>query len=148
MNLIRYQTYAPQGLQQELANEFSRFFDRVGGSDTSSSATADWVPAVDITEHADKFVLTADIPGVEPSSVEVTLEQGVLTLAGGREKAAEQAGVESKRQERVNGRFFRRFALPDTVNGEAVSATNKYGVLEVLIPKRPAAQPRRIAVVH
>jgi HSP20 family protein len=141
--LLRYQ---PWSVHRELLNEFNRYFDRAGTADASSGATADWTPAVDIEEYADKFVLYADVPGVDPKSIEVTLEKGVLTLAGGREKAVEAKGVEARRIERANGRFFRRFSLPDTVDGEAVTARGSNGVLEVVIPKRPQAQPRKIAV--
>ena len=140
--LLRYQPWA---VHRELLNEFNRYFDR---ADASNGATAEWTPAVDIEEYADKFVLYADVPGVDLKSVEVTLEKGVLTLSGNREKAAEAAGVEARRIERSNGRFFRRFSLPDTVDGEAVTAKGGNGVLEIAIPKRPAAQPRKIVVSH
>lgn len=143
--LLRYQ---PWSVHRELLNEFNRYFDRAAGGDTSNGATAEWTPAVDIEEYADKFVLLADVPGVDLKSIEVTLEKGVLTLSGGREKAVENAGVEARRVERASGRFLRRFTLPDTVDGEAVSAKGANGVLEVVIPKRPAAQPRKIAVSH
>jgi HSP20 family protein len=144
MTLTRYE---PWSLHRALLNEFTRALDS-NSQDASSGATADWAPSVDIAEYADKFVLSADIPGVDPASVEVTLENGVLTLAGTREKAVEPAGVERRRVERATGRFFRRFALPDTIDGEAVSASGKHGVLEIVIPKRPASQPRRITVTH
>lgn len=143
--MIRYQPWA---LHRELLNEFNRFIDQNAGNDASSGATADWSPAVDIEEYADRFVLHADVPGVEPASIEVTLEKGVLSLAGSRARAVEPAGVERRRVERPDGRFHRRFSLPDTVDSEAVSARNVNGVLEIVIPKRPAAQPRRIAVNH
>lgn len=144
MSLTRYE---PWSLHRALLNEFTRALD-ANNQDASTGATADWTPSVDIAEYADKFVLSADIPGVDPSSVEVTLENGVLTLAGSREKAVEAAGVECRRIERATGRFFRRFALPDTIDGDSVSASGKHGVLEIVIPKRPASQPRRINVTH
>ena len=143
--LLRYQ---PWSVHRELLNEFNRYFDRAGAADASSGATAEWTPAVDIEEYADKFVLYADVPGVDLKSVEVTLEKGVLTLSGSREKAVEGKDVQARRIERANGRFFRRFSLPDTVDGEAVTARGSNGVLEVVIPKRPQAQPRKIAVAH
>lgn len=143
--MIRYQPWA---MHRELLNEFNRFIDQNGGNDASSGATADWSPAVDIAEYADRFVLHADVPGVEPSSIELTLEKGVLSLAGTRAQAVEAAGVEHRRVERATGRFHRRFSLPDTVDSEAVTAKNGNGVLEIVIPKRPAAQPRRITVNH
>ena len=143
MNLIRYEPWA---LHREVMNEFNRLFDRVGSSDESTSATSEWAPAVDIEEHSDKYVLHADVPGVDPAQIEITLENGVLTLCGSREKAVEQAGVESRRLERVTGRFLRRFTLPESVDAEKVKATGKHGVLEIVIPKREAAKPRKITV--
>ena len=140
--LLRYQ---PWSVHRELLNEFNRYFDR---AETTGGATAEWTPAVDIEEHADKFVLYADVPGVDLKSVEVTLEKGVLTLGGTREKAVADKGVEARRIERAAGRFFRRFSLPDTVDGEAVTARGSNGVLEVVIPKRAQAQPRKISVSH
>lgn len=142
MSITRYEPWA---LHRELLNEVNRLF---GTNDASSAATADWVPPVDIEEYADKFVLYADVPGIEPSSIEVTLEKGVLTLSGAREQAVEQNGIERKRSERATGKFLRRFVLPDTVDSENVSASGKNGVLQVVIPKRPQAQPRKIAVTH
>ena len=141
-HLTRYQ---PWSLHRDFLNEFSRLLDR-DGSDESVSATAEWTPAVDIEEHADKYVLHADVPGVDPSAIEITLEKGVLTLAGSREKAVEQNGVDSRRIERTTGRFLRRFTLPESVDAENVKATGRHGVLEIVIPKREAAKPRKINV--
>lgn len=143
MNSVRYQ---PWHLHQDLMNEFNRLFERVGANDASSGATADWTPAVDIEEYGDRFVIQADLPGIEPSGIDITLEKGVLTLSGSRPQPVEQAGVERRRSERASGRFHRRFALPDTADADAVTASGKNGVLEIVIPKRAAAQPRRITV--
>ena len=149
-NSIRERAYGPWAMHRDLLNEFNRYLgaDAAAANDGSSAATADWSPAVDIAEYADRFVLHADVPGIDPASIEVTLDKGVLTLAGSREKDAEASGVERRRLERAHGRFFRRFSLPDTVDAEAVSARGSHGVLEIVIPKRPAAQPRRISVAH
>ena len=139
--------YEPWSLHRDLVNEVNRLFERNVGDD-SSGATAEWMPPVDIEEYVDKFVLYSDIPGVEPGSIDVTLENGVLTLAGSRERAAETKGVQARRQERAAGRFYRRFSLPDTVDSNSVSAHGKNGVLEVVIPKRATSQPRKITVNH
>ena len=144
MSMIRYEPWA---LHRELFNEFNKFVERAAG-DTSSGATADWVPPVDIEEYGDRFVILADIPGVDPATIEVTLEDGVLTLSGTREQPVAQNGIERRRSERISGRFYRRFALPDTADSEAVSANGRQGVLEVVIPKRAQSQPRRITVTH
>lgn len=143
LNLTRYEPWA---LHREMLNEFNRLFERAGSNDESVSAVADWAPAVDIEEHADKYVLHADVPGVDPAAIEITLEKGVLTLSGSREKTVEQKGVESRRVERIAGRFLRRFTLPESVDAEAVKASGKHGVLEIVIPKREAAKPRKITV--
>ena len=145
MATIRYE---PWSLHRDLVNEVNRFFERTAGNDESSAATAEWTPPVDIDETSDKFLLYVDVPGVDLSSVEVTLEKGVLTVAGNREKAVQKEGVERRRTERATGRFFRRFSLPDTVDADSVSARGSNGVLEIVIPKRPAEQPRRITVSH
>lgn len=150
MSIVRYEPWA---LHRELFNEFNRAFERATAADASSAATADWAPAVDIEEYGDRFVIYADVPGVDPASIEITLEKGVLTLAGSREQAIDQSasnggGVERRRSERAAGKFLRRFVLPDTADSEAVSASNKHGVLQVVIPKRPQAQPRKITVTH
>lgn len=138
--------YEPRALHRDVLNEFSRLFDRANGSDESTSATAEWAPSVDIEEHADKYVLHADVPGVEPSAIEITLDKGVLTLSGSREKAVEQKDVESRRIERISGRFLRRFTLPESVDADGVKASGKNGVLQIVIPKVAAAKPRKIAV--
>jgi HSP20 family protein len=143
MTLMRYEPWA---LHREMLNEFNRCFDRYATNDESTSAVAEWSPSVDIEEHADKYVLHADVPGVDPGAIEITLQNGVLTLTGSREKTVEQNGVESRRVERVTGRFLRRFTLPESVDAEAVKASGKNGVLEIVIPKREAAKPRKITV--
>ena len=144
--MLHLTRYEPWGLHREVLNEFNRLFERAGTNDESVAATAEWAPSVDIEEHADKYVLHADVPGVDPSTIEITLEKGVLTLSGSRERRVEQAGVESRRIERITGRFLRRFTLPESVDAEAVKATGKHGVLEIVIPKREAAKPRKITV--
>lgn len=144
--MLHLTRYEPWGLHREVLNEFNRLFERAGTNDESVAATAEWAPAVDIEEHADKYVLHADVPGVDPSTIEITLEKGVLTLSGSRERRVEQAGVESRRIERITGRFLRRFTLPESVDAEAVKATGRHGVLEIVIPKREAAKPRKITV--
>jgi len=138
--------YEPWSLHREFLNECSRLFNNAGSNDESVAATAEWAPSVDIEEHADKYVLLADVPGVDPNAIEITLDHGVLTLSGSREKAVEQKGVESRRVERSTGTFLRRFTLPESVDAENVKATGKHGVLEIVIPKREAAKPRKINV--
>jgi HSP20 family protein len=130
-----------------LQDEINRLFGNVREND-SSSATATWIPPVDIHEYTDRFELYVDLPGVDPSKVELTLDGGVLTLAGVRTEQPSKAadGAEARRIERGLGSFHRRFVLPDTADGEKVNATGRNGVLTVTIPKQAKAMPRRIQI--
>ncbi len=143
--------YEPWSAMRQLQNEMSRVFDSAvtGAEDGSNVVTSRWTPAVDIKENSEQFVITADIPGVEPNDIEVTMENGVLTIKGERRLEARDEGDNGyRRGERAYGSFYRRFTLPDTADAEAIAASGKHGVLEVVIPKRAALQPRRIAVSH
>jgi HSP20 family protein len=138
----------PWSLVPRLQDEINRLFGNVNQSD-SSSATATWVPAVDIHEYTDRFELYVDVPGVDPGNVELTLEGGILTLSG--QRTAPESGRRSEqpqyaRSERGLGPFYRRFVLPDTVDSDKVNATGKDGVLTVTIPKQAKAMPRRIQI--
>lgn len=129
-------------------NQFQRELERtpIWGTNEGSMATAAWAPAVDIKEESDKYVLHADLPGVKPEETDVSMEDGVLTIKGEKktEEITEKEGC--KRVERTFGSFHRRFSLPDTANPDAISAKSKDGVLEIIIPKREAVQPKKIAV--
>ena len=142
MQMVRYN---PWGVGQ-LQNEINRLFTSLGDSE-SSAVTAGWVPTVDIQEFDNGFQLFVDLPGVDPAAVDITLDNGVLTISGERkfpDKGDEQ--VIRHRGERSQGAFHRRFILPDTVDAEGVKATGQNGVLEISIPKQAKAQPRRIEV--
>jgi HSP20 family protein len=113
----------------------------------STAATAEWTPAVDIKEEAGRYLLVADLPGVSPDAIEVTMENGVLTLKGERITEARVNREGYKRIERVYGGFYRRFSLPDTADSEGISARFSNGVLEISIPKKSARQPKKILVM-
>jgi HSP20 family protein len=142
--------YEPWTVVSQLQNEINRVFGNLNDGD-SSSATAEWMPAVDVREYLDRFELLVDVPGVDPKQVEITLDNSVLTLAGERrdEQTVDRDGkgqLQQQRSERRLGRFHRRFILPDTVDAEKVTATGRDGVLAISIAKHPKAQPRRISV--
>jgi HSP20 family protein len=143
MQMVRYN---PWGVG-ELQNEINRLFSNWGDSE-SSAATAGWVPTVDIQEFDDRFQLFVDLPGVEPSAVDITLDNGVLTISGERNfpQVPEGEQMINRRTERGQGKFHRRFILPETVDADKVKASDRHGVLEISIPKQAKAQPRRIKV--
>ena len=144
-NLVRQD---PWSLVPRLQDEINRLF-AYGNHNESSAATATWIPPVDIHEYTDRFEFYVDAPGVDPDKIQLTLEAGVLTLSGERsEQATNGQGEEPqyRRCERSHGQFFRRFVLPDTVDGDQVKAIGKNGVLTVTIPKQAKAMPRRIKI--
>ena len=144
MSLVPYREWSPFF---QLRDEMNRLFSGAQGEETSG-ATASWVPAVDIHEYPDRFALFVDLPGVDPSQVEITLANGVLTLSGQRttEKPVGEQSDVAVRVERGSGAFHRRFILPDSIDSEQIRAVGRHGVLEISIPKQAKAQPRRIKV--
>jgi HSP20 family protein len=105
-----------------------------------------WVPPVDIEETGEGYQVTAELPGMRPDDVEVTVEQNVLTISGERKWGEDAENRNFHRVERGYGRFVRSFALPQQVASERVQARFEDGVLHVTIPKAEGARPRRIQI--
>lgn len=143
MNIARFEPWTFVDL---LHRDLDRLADRRSIAQTDHSAVAEWLPAVDILEEKDRFLLRADMPGVVPDDINVSMDSGVLNISGERraEGRGEDAGVQ--RIERATGRFFRHFTLPETADAESITAKCSNGILEVSIPKLPEIQARRIAV--
>ncbi len=122
----------------------SRNLDRLlPGGAGSHAAGQTWLPPVDVREFEDRFDFVVDVPGVDAGQLDITVDDGVLTLSG--ERAANGAG-ELRRSERAGGRFERRFRLPDTVASEDPNATYRDGVLTISVPKQARPVPRRIPI--
>jgi len=143
MNLVRFEPWSIADLVQR---DLNRYRTRRSGRSGLETPASEWAPAVDIVEEKDRFLLWADVPGVDRSDIDVSMEDGVLTIAGERhtDKPDDATGV--RRFERVSGRFHRSFTLPETADAEGIAARSANGILEVSIPKLPEVQPRRIAV--
>jgi HSP20 family protein len=147
MTLTRYNPWpTPQGLQDEMKRVFERFFGDESETDQSNVVTSQWLPRVDIREEKERFVIEADIPGVDPDDIEISMEKGVLTIKGERKSETKEETAQYTRVERSRGLFYRRFALPDSANPDGISASGKHGVLQIVIPKRPETTPRRIKI--
>ena len=125
--------YEPWYLMNRLHHDLDRLL--TPGTEPPN-AVVDWVPAVDIREEEQHFVIHVDLPGVDPKNIDVTLEKGELTIRGRRELASRGEKQGFRRVERVSGEFYRRFSLPDTADSQAVKARHTNGVLEVTIPKQ------------
>ncbi len=127
----------------QLLNRLSRDLDGFLGA---PSADVSFIPAVDVREEKDRFVVQADLPGVKPEDIEVTAEKGILVLRGERKSEKRETAEGYERLERVNGSFSRRFALPENVQADAIKARFTHGVLEVSIPKQPEVAAKRVTV--
>ncbi len=148
MTITRYYPWGTQNrFQEEIKNVFDRFLGE-DDTDQSNVVTSQWTPRVDIKEESNRFVILADIPGVDPTDIEVHMDKGILSIKGERKSETKTESEKLTRVERSYGSFYRRFALPDSANPEGISATGKHGVLEISIPKKPETTPRRIAVSH
>ena len=112
----------------------------------SKQTNAEWRPAVDVLEDKDRFLLRADVPGVSPDDIDVSMDAGVLTISGARSNEKTDDATDAQRIERSTGRFLRRFTLPESANAEGITATTRNGILEVVIPKQPEVEARRITV--
>lgn len=146
MSITRYSPWIGyNGLQDELKQVLEKFFPD-NEADQSNVVTSQWVPRVDIREDADRFVILADIPGVDPQDIEINMDKGILSIRGERKSEVREQKDRYSRIERAHGVFYRRFALPDSANPDGITASGLNGVLEVSIPKRPETTPRRIAV--
>ena len=133
-------------VQKEMNKMFESRFGELQPGDNSSVVTSSWTPAVDIKEDEKQFVLYADLPGIDPKNIEITMEQGVLTIKGERPAPEGENYANFKRVERAYGTFYRRFSLPDTADPEGIQAAGRNGVLEISIPKHARVQPRKISV--
>jgi HSP20 family protein len=117
--LVRGNAQAKQALD--------RFFNT---TDTESSA---WTPRVDVREEASRFVILADLPGVDPTAIEIQMDKNVLSLKGERKSEIKEEGAKLTR-------------VAESANADGISAVGKNGVLEISIPKKPESAPRRIAI--
>ena len=140
MSLVHYK---PINLFDQINNEMNRYLSL---RDTAANQEHEWTPAVDIHEEDNCYMLTADIPGVNRKDVEITLEDGVLTVKGERKSETEVAEEGYRRRERIQGSFVRQFNLPETVDTANISAKAEDGVLKIVIPKQEKLEPKKISV--
>ncbi|HWG07388.1 MAG TPA: Hsp20/alpha crystallin family protein [Solirubrobacteraceae bacterium] len=134
-----------QSIQQEMNRLFGTFFDPQGGPGNGGTGRR-WIPAMDLVEQENEFVLRADLPGVNEDDVEVELEDNVLTISGERASEHEEKREGYHRIERSSGRFSRSLTLPEGVDPDSIHARFENGVLELTVPKPAQRKPRRVAI--
>lgn len=150
MTLIRWEPAFPatrelQTLQNEVNRLFGSFFDSQTGGD-AGGARRRWVPAMDLVEEDDRYVLRVDLPGVREQDVKVELDENVLTVSGERRAEHERRNEGYYRVERASGSFSRSLVLPDGVEASDVHARFEHGVLEVSVPKPQQRAPHRVTI--
>jgi HSP20 family protein len=146
MALIRWEPVAELNtIQNEMNRLFNTFFDQPAATGRGAPSRR-WIPAMDLVETADHYVLRADLPGLSDDDVNIQLEDNVLTISGERETQHEQHEEGYYRIERASGNFTRSLTLPDGVNPDAVQAHFDRGVLEIRIPKPEQKKPRQVQI--
>jgi HSP20 family protein len=144
MALIRWEPVREiNSIQQEMNRLFNTFVDTPAAGD---SRTRRWIPAMDLVERDDHFVLRVDLPGLSESDVNVELQDNVLTISGERKQEHERKADGYYRLERAFGSFSRSLTLPEGVDPDSVTAKFENGVLEVSVPKPEERKPRRVAI--
>jgi len=144
MALIRWDPARELGsLQGEMNRLFNTFFDAPAPGNGGAQR---WVPAMDLVEEQDHYVLRADLPGMTEEDVNIELDDNVLTVSGERKEESETKHEGYHRIERSRGSFSRALTLPEGVDAEAISASFDNGVLEVRIPKPEERKPRRVQI--
>jgi HSP20 family protein len=145
MALIRWEPARElQSLQHEMNRLFGTFLDSPTG--VGNGGTRRWIPAMDLVEEQDHYVLRADLPGLSEKDVNVELEDNVLTISGERKSEHEERKEGFYRVERASGAFSRSLTLPQGVDPDSIQARFDNGVLEVRVPKPEQQKPRRVAI--
>jgi HSP20 family protein len=151
MSLIRYQTPQLSNWQSfdrlsSLRSELDRLFD-LSWSGRDSGLFSGWSPSLDVFDEKDHFVVNVELPGLKKEEIDLSFQDGVLSISGERKQTKEsQEGETTFRSERYFGKFQRSVTLPAAVDSSKISASYKDGILEVTLPKSEAAKPKQIAV--
>ena len=146
MTIVRWEPLREfSTLQNEMNRLFNTVFDAPSPGNGGSTLRR-WMPAMDLVETADHFVLRADLPGLSEEDVKIEFEDGTLTVSGERKVEHDAKGEGYYRVERAFGSFSRSLTLPQGIDPEAVAASFDRGVLEVSIPKPEERKPRRIEI--
>ena len=146
MNIVRYDPFRElRSLQDEMNRLLSSSFSR-SGDKNEQMWSGSWTPSVDISENKDQLILEAELPGMKPEDVEISIENSVLTLRGERKFEKKEDGDNLHRVERSYGSFTRSFTLPPTISAENATVAFENGVLRLTLAKREEAKPRRIEI--
>lgn len=141
MNITRWEPFREM---EDMFRQYSPFFARA--LRRNGSEGIEWTPVADITETDKEYLIKAELPEVKKEDVKITLDNGVITIAGERRHEREQKDANEIRIESFYGTFSRSFSLPENIDAKAIQAESKDGVLKVRIPKTRAAAPKAISI--
>lgn len=141
MKITRYEPLSVLNQMNSLLEDMFR-----NERDSSNVATSQWIPAVDIKEEKDRFVIEADLPGVSKDAIEIAMANNILTLKGERNDEKKAEANNWSRIERIRGSFYRQFTLPETADSDNIRAYSENGVLVISVPKKEMAKPKRISI--
>ena len=131
MNLVRFDPFTAM-------RDFERLFE--------PGERRSWMPRVDVLDRDSDLVVRTEVPGIDPESIDVTVEGGTLTIKGARSFMTEETADSYHRKEIFEGSFERTILLPEGIDSGAVAASSKDGILEISIPKRPEVLPRKVSI--
>jgi HSP20 family protein len=139
----------PFGDLLSLQDEMNHMFDRAFGQTTTGGrerGVRAWTPALDIAERKDAYLVSVELPGVNPDDIDITLEGNLLTIQGQRHQPQDSSEEQFHRVERFYGSFRRTVSLPSTVQAGAIQASYENGLLQLVVPKAEEAMPKKIAI--
>jgi HSP20 family protein len=147
MELVRWEPFEGfSNFHSRINDFFDETLDRPRAKPTVGRA---WYPGVDILESKEAYLIRAELPGMKKEDFNLEVKDGTLTLCGERKSEETTDGIEYRSVERVSGKFFRSFTLPESVRHDGIQATYKDGILEIQVPKAEEAKPRRVEIsVH
>lgn len=146
MNLVQYRNFPSL---RDIQNEINRIFSGKFSSDLTDDSilkAGGWSPRADIIENNNCYIVSADIPGVDPKDIKVTMLDGTLVIEGERKLEKKEEKDNQQSYERVYGSFIRRFTLPNNIDVGKISAKGKNGVLEITIPKNEKSRAKEVVV--
>ena len=149
MNLIRYQfpeltNWSPLDRLASFRDEINRLFDT--STPAQSCFFSGWNPTLDVYDEKDRFLVSVELPGMKKEEINLSFQDGVLTVSGERKHEREGKEGETFRSERYFGKFQRSVSLPASVDASKINATYKDGVLQIDLPKAEEAKPKQIQV--
>ena len=151
MAIVRWQPRSvvrmnPVHPMDSLPTEFDRLWDWAFGANENGGWSRPLVPAMDVTEEENRYVVRAELPGLSKDDIEISYQDGILMLKGERKQTEETKSGRYFLRERFEGKFGRNLQLPEKVDVDKIEASFENGVLELVLPFSPEAQPRKIQI--